>query len=71
MKNFSLALMIVEILCGLVCIGFGIYYCFGGSWGQIAVFLIVGAVCVVTGVRTFILLRKRTKQEEEENKNSD
>lgn len=71
MKNFSLALMIVEILCGLVCIGFGIYYCFGGSWGQIAVFLIVGAVCVVTGVRTFILLHKRKKQEEEENKNSD
>ncbi len=71
MKNFSLALMIVEILCGLVCIGFGIYYCFGGSWGQIAVFLIVGAVCVVTGVRTFVLLRKRKKQEEEENKISD
>ena len=65
MKNISLAMMIVEIICGFVCIGFGIYYCFTGSWTQIAVFLIVGAVCVVTGIRTFLLLRKQKKQDKE------
>lgn len=67
MKNISLAMMIVEIISGLVCIGFGIYYCFTGSWTQIAVFLIVGAVCVITGIRTFLLIRRQKKQDEEEN----
>lgn len=68
MKNVSLVMMIMEIVCGLACVGLGIYYCFCGSGAQIAVFMIVGAVCVITGARTFIQLRKIKKQEEEENK---
>lgn len=58
MKNLNLGILIIEVLCGLACVGIGVYYCVAAKAMQGAVFLIVGAVCIVTGIRTLLIILK-------------
>lgn len=66
MKNLNLGILIVEIICGLTCVGLGIYYCFAGTAAQAAVFIVVGAVCIVTGIRTFLIILKEKKNKDKD-----
>ena len=68
MEKNSLLVVIFESVCGLVCIGLGIYYIFRGAATQVAVFMVVGAGCVAMAVRTFLNMRKQKKDKEKENK---
>ena len=68
MEKNSLWVIIVEIVCGLVCIGLGIYYIFCGSATQVIVFMIVGAGCFVIALRKFIIMRKQKKNQEKDDK---
>lgn len=65
MKNTSIIVLIMEAVCGLVCIGFGISYFVKEAVGNGVVFLIVGAVCIVTGVRTLLIILKNKKNDDE------
>ncbi len=64
MEKNSLLVLIFEGVCGLVCIGLGIYYICCEKTTQAAVFLVVGAVCIVIAVRTFITMRKSKKNKD-------
>lgn len=68
MEKNSLLVIIFEIVCGLVCIGLGIYYICCGKGTNAAVFLVVGAGCLVMAVRAFITMRKKKKDKEKEEK---
>ena len=70
MEKNGLLVIIFEIVCGLVCIGLGVYYICCGKGTNAAVFLVVGAGCVVMAVRTFIALRKK-KKDKEKNEDSE
>lgn len=65
MEKNSLLVIIFETVCGLVCIALGIYYLTCGKGTNAAVFLVVGAACLVMAVRAFILMRKNKKKDEE------
>ena len=69
MEKNSLLVMIFEAVCGLVCIGFGIYYIVCGKATHAAVFMVVGAVSIVMAVRAFIKMRKEKKDNKEDKKN--
>ncbi len=58
-------MLIMEAVCGLVCIGFGIAYLVQNKTANGAVFLIVGGICIITAVRTFLLMRKNDKDDDE------
>ena len=64
-KN-NLLVIIFETLCGLACIGVGIYYMFCDKATQAVVFLVVGAGCIVMAVRAFFNMRKQKKDREKE-----
>jgi len=68
MEKNSLLVIIFEAVCGLVCIGLGIYYACIGKATHAAVFLVVGAGCVVMTVRAFLNMRKEKKKKDDENK---
>lgn len=68
MEKNGLLVLIFEIVCGLVCIGLGIYYACCGKGTNAAVFLVVGAGCMVMAVRAFITIRKKKKDKEKEEK---
>ena len=65
MKNFNLVMLIMEAVCGLICIGFGISYLVKDAVGTGAVFLIVGGLCIITAGRTFLISRKNRKNDDE------
>ena len=69
MEKNSLLVIIFNSVCGLVCIGLGAYYitCYKGTNG--AVCLVVGAVCLVMAVRTFISMLKKNKNKEKDENN--
>lgn len=69
MEKNSLLVIIFEGICGLACIGIGIYYIFCDKAMQAAVFMVVGAGCIVMAVRTFLNMRKKKKDEEKDEKN--
>lgn len=66
MKKISLLALIFKTICGLVCIALGIYYIFSGEAIQVAVFLVVGATCVVMAFVDFFKMRKEKKNKEKE-----
>lgn len=68
MEKNSLLVIIVEIVCGLICIGLGVYYIFCGSATQVVVFMLVGAGCFVIALRKFIIMRKQKKNQEKDDK---
>lgn len=67
MKNINLLMVIFEAVCGLVCVGVGIYYAVVGMSVQCAVFLVVGAVCAVIAVRGFITVKKSKRDDNNDN----
>lgn len=64
MEKNSLIVMIFETLCGLVCLGFGIYYACVEDATKAVVFLVVGAVSLVMAVRALIRLLKEKKDKD-------
>ena len=66
MKNFSLTAVIVQIVVGLACIGLGIYYAVSDVSTHAVVFMVVGAVCIVMAVRSYLRIRKSKKEEEKD-----
>lgn len=66
MDKFNLVAIILQVVCGLVCIGLGIYYCISGAIGQTAIFFLVGVGCFVNAVRIF--LNGKKKDDADENK---
>ncbi len=68
MNKSYLAVFIAQLVCGLVCIALGIYYIFYGKPEQIAVFLIVGVVCIIMGIRTLLKYLKERKAKEQQKK---
>lgn len=69
MNKGGLIIFIIQLVCGLVCLGLGIYYIFYGEPTQIAVFIVVGAVCIATAVRSFIKMRKDKNNEDKDSDN--
>ncbi|MDE6667184.1 MAG: hypothetical protein K2K38_02410 [Clostridia bacterium] len=70
MEKNSLLVIIFEGVCGLVCIGLGIYYIVCGAVAQVAVFMVVGAVCIAMAVRAFLNMRKQKRDREKENRDN-
>ncbi len=68
MDKNSLWVIIVEIVCGLVCIGLGVYYIFCGAATQVAVFMLVGVGCFVVAMRKYFIMRKQKKDKEKDEK---
>ena len=66
MKNLSLTAVIIQIIVGLACIGLGVYYALSDASTHAVVFIVVGAVCIVMAVRTYLRIRKRKKDEEKD-----
>ncbi len=65
MNKSYLAVFIAQLVCGLVCTALGIFY---GKPEQIAVFLIVGVVCIIMGIRTLLKYLKERKAKEQQKK---
>lgn len=63
MKRINLIAFILQIVFGVICVGMGIYYCFSGDIGQIAIFFVVGIICFVNAVRIYINDKKGNKDE--------
>lgn len=59
MDKFNLVAIILQVVCGLVCIGLGIYYCVAGAAGQSVLFIVVGAGCFVNAVRIYLNDKKK------------
>ena len=70
MEKNTLLVLIFEAVCGLACIGFGIYYFTCENTTNAVVFLVVGAVCLVMAVRAFIKMRKQKKDNERDENNN-
>ena len=70
MEKNGLLVIIFNAVCGLVCIGLGVYYTTCGKGANGAVCLVVGAVCLVIAVRTLINMRKQ-KKDKDKDENSD
>ncbi len=65
----NLTFFIIELVCGLTCIGFGIYYLVTAENTQAIVFMLVGALCIGTAIKTLIAVLKLKKKQREEQKN--
>ena len=68
MNNISLTAGIMQVVCGLACAGLGIYYFVTAQTTQEVVFTVVGAVCFVWGIRTFLKLLKSKKDGDDKDK---
>ncbi|MBD5584571.1 MAG: hypothetical protein HDQ88_05770 [Clostridia bacterium] len=66
----NLTFFILELVCGLTCIGFGIYYIVTAENAQAIVFMLVGALCIGTAIKTLITVLK-LKKKQREDKNND
>lgn len=67
----NLTFFILELICGLTCIGFGIYYIVTAENTQAIVFMLVGAVCIGTAIKTMITILKIKRRENKEQNNGD
>ncbi len=68
MEKNGLIVFIFELLCGLVCIGLGIYYFSVTDTTKAVVFLLVGAVCIVMAVRALMGVLRNKKNKDDKDK---
>ncbi|MDE5667564.1 MAG: hypothetical protein K2I29_04925 [Clostridia bacterium] len=68
MEKNGLIVFIFELLCGLVCIGLGIYYFSVADTTKAVVFLLVGAVCIVMAVRALLCILRNKKNKDDKDK---
>ena len=65
MKNINLGILIAESICGLAGVGIGVYYCVAGIGVRAALFLVMGAVCIPTAIRTLVVILKEKKNKKD------
>ena len=46
-------------------VGIGVYYCVAGIGVRAALFLVMGAVCIATAIRTLVVILKEKKNKKD------
>ena len=70
-NNNDLLQIILYALCGLVCVGMGVYYFVTANNTQGGIFTAVGVISVVLSVRFLIKFLKNKKNKNDEGKDDD
>lgn len=63
--NMSILAIILQVVFGLACAGFGVYFCATGGTANAIIFFVVGVACVVNAVRLYIVYRKNKNNKDE------
>lgn len=65
MKNLDVTSAVMQLIFGIACLGLGVYYAVTGAGAQAVIFMLAGAVCLVMAGRTYMKIRRKKKDEEE------